>query len=109
MQVLGPQSPWADLSKGCFLLPSSILIPSAWVPLTFTAGLGGAHLWASWRLPGLHLTSEEEEQLTSCRGALKWARRGGGEDQTQRGTCCRNPIGVTLAGGFTLLNLHLHP
>lgn len=40
MQVLGPQSPQADLSQGCFVLPSCILTTSARVHLTFIAGLG---------------------------------------------------------------------
>lgn len=101
MQVLGPQSPQADLSQGCFVLASCILTTSARVHLTFTTGLG--------QHPSLGFLEAPPARKMKCRGGQKWAGRGGGGDQTQRGTCCQNPAGVTLVGGFTLLNLHLHP
>ena len=56
--------------------------------------------------PGLLLPSEAEEQLTfvGSRGQ-ELAEVGGGEDRTQRDTCCWNPAWVALAGGLPSLSL----
>lgn len=103
MQVPGPRNPQADLSRWCFLLPSSILttFSGTWVCLGRVLGLGSTLPWASWNFPQLHLPSEDKEQLPSAGSPGKGER--GDEDPTQ------NPTLVTLAGGFTLPNLHLHP
>ena len=65
------------------------------------AGFGQHPSWASWNFPQLHLPSEDKEQLPSA-GSPGMGERGD-EDPTQ------NPTRVTLAGGFTLPNPHLHP
>lgn len=94
IQLLGARSPSLSLSRRGFLLLSSSLSPlptSAWGHAAFTNGLW-ALPWASWRLPWAPpaLGSRGAADFCGEQGAGV-SGGGGGEDQTQRDTCCQEP------------------